>query len=137
MIIIFVMVILVLTQVLGSSKERSMEARHETNAVCLAQNTAQAVAASRDIEDLKKLLDERNNAKTLEKDGEKFVNVSYDEALNPDPRGDLIVQASWQEETGKQGTYISSQIQVYSIRSGSQDPIYTMDTGYYVQEANS
>ena len=61
MVIIFVLVISVLAQVFAQARTHSEEARRMTNAVCLAQNAAEAVAAAGSGDVLAGLLDEDGN----------------------------------------------------------------------------
>ena len=51
-------IVLVLTQIFALGRRESAEARELTDAVCLAQNAAEAFAASADPEELCELLDE-------------------------------------------------------------------------------
>ena len=62
LIIVFVAVILALTQVFGLSKKQSEEAKLLTGAVTLAQNAAEAFSAADSAESLLSLLDEGGNA---------------------------------------------------------------------------
>ena len=62
MVLIFVAVIVIISQVLGLAKEKSREADQLNSAVCLAMNAAEAVSASDSDEALLQLLDENGNA---------------------------------------------------------------------------
>ena len=63
MIVVFISIILVLTRVFGSARVQSVEAKQLTSAVTLAQNTAEAVSASRSPEELLQILNEDGNAR--------------------------------------------------------------------------
>ena len=65
LIVVFVLIILVLTQVFGLAQMQSTRAKELNGAVILAQNAAEAVAASETPEELLKLLNENGNAVPL------------------------------------------------------------------------
>ena len=88
LIVVFVAVILALTQVFGLAKKQSEEAKLLTGAVTLAQNAAEAFSAADSAESLFALLDEGGNA-VLEAGG---VTASYGADLQPDPDGVLRVE---------------------------------------------
>ncbi|MBE6726184.1 MAG: hypothetical protein E7576_13500 [Ruminococcaceae bacterium] len=88
LILVFVAVILTLTQVFGMAKKQSEEAKLLTSAVTLAQNAAEAFSAADSAESLFTLLDEGGNA-ALE--GE-IVTAAYGADGKPDPNGVLRVE---------------------------------------------
>lgn len=116
MIVVFISIILVLTRVFGGARARSAEAKRLTAAVTLAQNAAEAVAASADPRELWELLDADGNA-VLQEDaatGQALVTAVYDADMKPVPlpeevrqaagawsaesllrQGDLVVEAAW------------------------------------------
>jgi hypothetical protein len=137
MIVLFILVILVLTQVLSESKQKSAEAFVKTNAVCLAQNAAHAVSASEDMEDVALLLDEQHNANIRNEGDTRIVSARYDVNMKPNSRGTMEVRISWEPEKGKLGTYVSSRIRVFWLDNGYNTPVYSLETGSYVQEKRS
>lgn len=137
MVIIFVLVIAALAQVFSMAKTESRQAEQLTNAVCLAQNAAEAVAAAGSEEELSQLLQENGNV-TAEKGG---LTAWYDGKLQPvsaeaaaaDPSS-MRMEVSWEpgkEEPGA-GTMVNSTIAVYE--GAAQEPVYTLDTGVYLRE---
>lgn len=142
MAIIFVLVIVILSQVLGISKMQSRQASQLTNAVCLAQNAAEAVAASDSEQALLSLLSEEGAASLDQgKDG-AVLTAYYDSKMQPlqeaeaaADEGSLRLEATWVPETSGQGTFVTSDISIYA-GSGS-NPVYTLNTGKYLngQEA--
>ena len=88
LIVVFVAVILALTQVFGLAKKQSEEAKLLTGAVTLAQNAAEAFSAADSPESLFALLDEGGNA-VLEAG---TVTASYGADMKPDPNGILRVE---------------------------------------------
>ncbi len=88
LIVVFVAVILALTQVFGLAKKQSEEAKLLTGAVTLAQNAAEAFSAAESAEELFTLLDEGGNA-ALEG---MVVTAAYGADMKPDPNGLLRVE---------------------------------------------
>lgn len=88
LIVVFVAVILALTQVFGLAKKQSEEAKLLTGAVTLAQNAAEAFSAADSAESLFTLLDEGGNA-ALEG---MVVTAAYGADMKPDPNGILRVE---------------------------------------------
>lgn len=140
MVIIFAIVLAILSQVFGLARNQSSEAEQLTNAVCLAQNTAEAVSASADAEDLLQLLDEDGNASLQTKEGGAVLTAYYDLQMQPVSEkaaakaGEscLRVETDWQPQQGQGGSYADSRISVYA--GDGKTPLYTLDTGVYMRE---
>lgn len=139
MVIIFVLVIAILSQVFGLSRSESRQAEQLTNAVCLAQNAAEAAAASDSEEGLLQLLQENGNAKLTEKDGQSVLTAYYDADMQPmteeaaaADESALRLEATWVPKESATGSFVKSDIAVYA--GSGQDPVYTLDTGVYVRE---
>ena len=92
LIMVFVGIILVLTQIFGLARSRSSEAKDKTSAVCLCQNAAEAFSASSSSEELLSLLNEKDNAG---KSGDNMLECRYDKNMRPDPQGELVVTIRW------------------------------------------
>lgn len=120
MIVAFVAVILVLTRTFGEARRESARAKELTDAVILAQNAAEAVSASEDLEDLARLLG--TTQKTEVRDGKLFA-VSDD---------GYITEVSWEPKGEETGTLVSSTIAVRL--AGSDDLIYKLDTAVFLRE---
>lgn len=120
MIVAFVAVILVLTRTFGEARRESAQARELTDAVILAQNAAEAVSASENLEDLARRL---GGTQTTEIREGKLFAVSED---------GYITEVSWEPSGEEAGTLVSSAITVYL--AGSADPIYALDTAVYLRE---
>lgn len=75
MVIIFVLVISVLAQVFSQARMQSEEARRMTNAVCLAENAAEAVAAADSGDVLAGLLDEKGNT-VIQAEGKESAKIA-------------------------------------------------------------
>lgn len=127
LIVVFLAIILVLTQIFGLGKTQSRKAELLTNAVCLAQNAAEAVSASDSAEAVAALLDEGGNAR-MTRTG---IEADYHADMSPDATGasDLTVYISW-EPSGEDGRLVNSKIDVFA--SGEAGLIYSLDTAVYL-----
>lgn len=150
MMVVFVSIIMVLTRVFGGASVRSKQAEYLTNAVTLAQNTAEAVSASRGPQELCTLLDEDHNAVLEEKDesGAFRVVACYDARMKPvrlleddaaktpfsgHSDSDLIVEAVWnQPETpSDDGALAHVTISVYKGTAGKA--VYSLETAVFTE----
>ena len=130
LIVVFVAIILVLTQVFGLSRAQSAEAKMLTNAVCLAQNAAEAVSAAESPEALLSLLDEGGNARAGERES---VLATYDDDMRPDTEGPVTVEVTWEPSDGDE-RMIYSTVSVW--RTGASEPVYTLRTAAYLGEVS-
>ena len=123
LILVFVAVILTLTQVFGMAKKQSEEAKLLTSAVTLAQNAAEAlsVSAAESPEALLSLLDEGGNASI----SNGILTASYDADMTPDPDGLLRVEVE-RETWILSETYSKGKIRV--VRSDTGAEIYSIET---------
>ncbi|MBQ3955896.1 MAG: hypothetical protein II680_08400 [Clostridia bacterium] len=123
LILVFVAVILTLTQVFGMAKKQSEEAKLLTSAVTLAQNAAEAFSASAaDSGDaLLALLDEGGNASIS--DGK--ITAAYDADMTPDPDGILRVEVSGETWIMSEH-YAKGTIRVVRADTGAE--IYSVET---------
>ncbi len=129
MILIFVMVILILTQVFGASRKESVEAMRLTDAVCLAENAQTAVTASGSASELAELLD--NGNETLrEESGQTVIDCFYDRDLKPSKEGAYRLTVTWKQKAGQEG-FVPGTIEVYY--QNEDLPTYSLDTGVYVK----
>ena len=110
LIVVFLVIILVLTQVFGLAQMQSTKAKRLTGAVILAQNAAEAVSASKTPEELLTLLNDDNNAFPMTDTA--GVTACYDINLNPDAGGIYRVDVSWIQEEAGNGTMIRSVAEV-------------------------
>jgi len=128
LIAVFIAIILVLTQVFGLGRVESGEARLLTNAVTLAQNTAEAFSASGDPQQLASLLDENGNTSVT---GDT-VKARYTTDMTPDPNGEFTVSAVWTPASAGNGALVSCVITV--CFDNEEEPVYTLDTAVYLGE---
>lgn len=127
LILAFIAIILVLTHIFGIARSQSSGARLLTNAVCLAENAAEAVSASRDEGELLALLNENGNAAPMD-DG-AGVTAYYAADMTPDPAGRLRLDVSWEPE----GDGLVRSVVTVRLREAAE-PIYVLDTAVYLKE---
>ncbi len=134
MILVFVGTILILTGIFGAGKAQSSEAKMTTNAVCLAENAAEAAAAARSPEELLQLMNETGNAVITP---EGLVRACYTTDMAPDPEGNFVVEVTWEPEEAASpgaesaGTLVRNGITVRY--EGRGEPVYTLRTAVYLQ----
>lgn len=124
LIVVFLAIILVLTQVFGLARIQSASAEQLTDAVTLAENAAEAVSYCDSAESLRQLLNERDNAAALP-DGCGVV-AYYDESLQPDAAGVFRVEISWNGEESGEGSLVRSEIRVLHGKTARE--VYRLET---------
>ena len=130
MITVFIGIILILTQVFVLGKVQSGRASRLTGAVTLAENAAEAVSASHNVEELAALLNENGNASPMTDTA--GVTAFYDTDMNPDPAGPLRLDVTWLPKHTERGVLVSS---VILVRDGPADePVYRLDTAVFLPE---
>ena len=120
---VFMVIVLLLTGVFGMGKNSAAGARLLTNAVCLSQNAAEAVAGSGSVEELLRQMDENGNAVSAG----NGVEARYSLKMDPEPGGPLKVFVSWEP----QGNLVESRIEVFYRNAA--EPVYTLDTAVYLR----
>ncbi len=124
--VVFVAVILSLTQVFALAKERSSRAQILTRSVVLAENTAEVFAGAGE-EDLLELLGGESSAAWVEEG--RVLRAAYDEKMNPFAGGDYRVNLEIQPE----GELSVCEISVYW--RDEEAPVYTLETAVCRREA--
>ncbi len=133
LVVLFLAIILVITQVFGLGKVQSGEAKLLTDAVTLAENAAEAFYAAEDEAALVRLLDEKNNTSKPgcapgESDAPHLVAAYYDAEMRPDPKGVLRAMIRWEEAEGLWTGNVSI---FYDLR---EEPVYALPLCKYVGE---
>ena len=146
LIVSFVLVILVLTNVFGLGKLETSKAEDLTNAVRLAESGAEAFAAAEGPAELAQLLDEGNV--TLASTSSQLsvppkdrlpalIFAYYDVSLNPVPEEQsayrLIISWTPDQKT-LSGDSVLAEGNISVKRTGSEETIYSLDTAVYIQE---
>ena len=124
LIVVFVLIILVLTQVFGLAQMQSTRAKQLNGAVILAQNALEAVSASETPEDLLTLLNDNDNAVLMADTA--GVTACYDSDLNPDAEGNYRVDVTWLPEETENGILVHSVAEVRC--DDAEAPVYRLET---------
>jgi len=124
LIVVFVLIILVLTQVFGLAQMQSTRAKQLNGAVILAQNALEAVSASETPEELLKLLNDNDNAVLMADTA--GVTACYDSDLNPDAEGNYRVDVTWLPEETENGILVHSVAEVRC--DDAEAPVYRLET---------
>lgn len=124
LIVVFVLIILVLTQVFGLAQLQSTRAKQLNGAVILAQNAAEAAAASETPEELLKLLNDNDNAVLMADTA--GVTACYDSDMNPDAEGNYRVDVTWLPEETENGILVHSVAEVRC--EDAEAPLYRLET---------
>ena len=132
MIVVVTVMVLVLTNVFALSRMESATAKSLTNAVCLAENAAEAFSASSTPEQLLALLDEGGNAGFAEGAAVTTLRASYDADMRPDAEGGTVLLITWEPEGAWTGGLVRCTITVLS-EDGSE--VYTLRTAVCLREA--
>ena len=132
LIVVFIAIILVLTQIFGLAQMQSVKAKQLTDAVVLAGNAAEAVSASKTADELLALLNENDNAFPMQ--DAAGVTARYDGDLLPERDGSYRVDVTWlPEETGT-GTMVGS---VVEVRCGeAAEPVFRLETEAFRPEVS-
>ena len=126
MILVFVAVILMLTQVFGQSRKLSAEAGYLSDAATISESVSAAVRASSDEDELFAALnwaEEKSGADV------PTIEVRFGEDLMPAVDGPYHVTVTWESTEGARGDYVESEITVN--RTGIDEPLLTTHTGTY------
>ena len=116
LILVFVGILLALTQIFGLSRRESVQAKLLTNAVTLAQNAADDFLSGRD-----QLPREEGD------DGRR-----YTADMAPDPDGRLLVRVQW----AKQADMLEGTVSVYDEQEQQSEPLFTLPLARYVGEVS-
>lgn len=127
-----ILIVLVLTQIFALGRLQSASAVELTDAVCLAQNAAEAVSSSRSPEELLRKLDE-GNAALDEGEPVPTIRAGYDSRLQPVSGGELLLCVTWEAEDAEKGELVHSTITVTD--AAGEREIYTLRTAVFVKEA--
>ena len=132
LILVFIGIILILTQVFGLSRMQSREAAKLTDAVILAQNAAEAVSAADSPLAAAALLapDAQDWGEYVSAD--KEILLRFVRSLRPDPAGIYTVVISWDEEGGG---FVRNHIHVFC--GTERKALYTLETAAYHREVGA
>ena len=130
LIVAFVAIILVLTGVFGTARAQSAEAKELTQAVMLASNAAEAVAAADSLEQAAAMLDVGGNVRIS--DGKIEACYFSDGSPCADGKGDLLLTVT-RESSAEDPGLVESRITVSAADDG--ETVYTLETASFKKEA--
>ena len=133
MILVFVTVILLLTQVFGASMRLSRDADVRTTAVTLSESVDQACLATVDDAELLAILT-GNGTGYGSVTGKGSLEVYFGEDLKPSAKGPYKVTIERDLTKGVRGTYAETVITVY--HESSDEPVLETNTAEYVKEVS-
>ena len=146
LIVCFIAVILLLTNVFGLGKLESTKAKDLTDAVRLSESAAEMFAAAEGPAELGRLLGDEETVTVASTSSqypledrsrlEALIFAYYDKDLQPVPEEQSFytLQIAWRPQTNRDATLTNAKISVY--RTGStEDPVYELETAVYIQEA--
>ena len=126
--VVLIAVILVLTRMYAFSGQLSRRAEVLTRAVHLAENAAEAVAASDGMDTLRSLLEVNGN---VEISGEgAILQARYDEAMQPLAGGIFCVEVTWTPEEAAGESFVESTVSAYWMEEA--EPVYVLETAVYL-----
>ena len=128
--ILLILVIVMITQVFVMSRTRTIEARRLTQAVIMAQSTAEAASSEHDLAQLADKIMGMDNVQSAEANaaGDE-LDIVFDTDGKPSGR-DFCVVLRRSEEGRDSGVYVTDNIEVYYCVPGQlSGKIYDLDTG--------
>ncbi|MBR0469504.1 MAG: hypothetical protein IJJ16_07325 [Mogibacterium sp.] len=138
--ILLMMVIVMVTQVFVMSRAKTVEARRLTQAVMIAQSTAEAASSERDPELLAETFSGMDNVLSAEYDDSNgSIDIVFDTNGVPDDEDYRVVLHRASEDRGN-GVYVTDSIEVYYCAPDKlEGMIYDLETGRHFagEEAGS
>ena len=128
--ILLILVIVMITQVFVMSRARTIEARHLTQAVMMAQSTAEAASSEHDLALLAEKIKDMDNVQSAEANvSGGSVDIVFDTDGNPAGK-DFCAVLHRSEEKRDSGVYTTDNIEVYYCVPGQlEGKIYNLSTG--------
>jgi len=128
--ILLILVIVMITQIFVMSRARTIEARHLTQAVMMAQSTAEAASSEHDLSVLAEKLKDMDNVQSAEANAS---DGSLDIVFDTDGKQtgkDFYLILHRDEEERDSGVYATDKIEVYYCVPGQlEGKIYDLSTG--------
>ena len=132
--ILLLAVIVVITLTLMASRRQSLYARHLTEAVILAESIAEVTKNTADRESAEAAVGMMKEVQETSGWAEDTLAVALvftgENGVQDAFRADL----AWEEEKTPAGQFVTEQITLYD--SGEEAPIYSLETGWYLEEAD-
>ena len=128
--ILLILVIVMITQVFVMSRARTIEARHLTQAVMMAQSTAEAASSEHDLSLLAEKIKAMDNVQSAEANASAgSIDIVFDTDGKPAGKDFCAVLHRTEEERAS-GVYTKDNIEVYYCVPGQlEGKIYDLSTG--------
>lgn len=127
---VFLPMVLVLARVFALSGDLSGKAERLTQAVHLAENAAEAVAASESLDTLQALLEEDGNVRVSQEGAQGSLQAWYGNGMEPVSGGEFRVEVSWLPVAAARGSFVESTVRVYWMEEA--EPLYVLETAVYL-----
>ena len=124
--VILLFVIVVITKTFMTSRSQSLHARHLTEAVCVAEEVAEATAAAADRAEAAELLESLEQAGAVQEDGDG-ISLTVDVFTENGTKDSYAVYLLWEEDA--EGDFVEKTIRVHD--GNGEEPLYTLKTGTY------
>ena len=126
--VILLFVIVVITKMLVTSRNRSLYAKHLTEAVTLAESSAEVIAAAGSQAEAERIFGELSQVTEVNaSDGQIVLAMDFDGKDGGADQYRAVIELT--EEPQASGTYLREVIEVFF--ADQTDPIYTLETGTY------
>ena len=127
--VILLFVIVVITRTFMTSRSQSLHARYLTEAVCIAEEIAEATEGSAGQEEAAALLGTLEEVQEIRDGNGSELALSVLFAAEDGKQDAFDAALSWEEETLETGIFVKEHIAVFY--GGASEPLYDLDTGWY------
>lgn len=147
--ILLIMVTVIITRVFVMSRTHSLQARHLTESVILAESAAETASTSSDLKELAGRFGDMDNTEMVEVRGadqgdqELVFARAFDDKDAESGRYYTVCIRRTSEDNASGGVYVRDSIEVYpeqvlgqeaSVDDRDGEPVYSLDTGHYFSE---
>lgn len=135
--ILLILVIVMITQIFVMSRSKSLEAKRLTEAVIIAENTAETASVSPDPDVLTEKIRSMESVISAEFEGQNGTGdlvAVCDTDGNPES-SDFVIRIERKTEKGDHGIYADDSIHIYYGDAEMKgEPLYTLDSGSFFGE---
>ena len=136
--ILLLLVIVIITQVIVTSRAGSIRSRRLTQAVILAESTAEAASAAEDIDGLADIMDSMENIVSVDKEGADMtgtVTAVARVALSNGSYDYYVIRTAREPSESASGVFVNNTIDVYLSEGEAAEPsgeaVYELSSGNY------
>ena len=124
--VILLFVVVTVTRVFVASRKQSLDAKHLTEAVCLAENVAESAASAENTGEIADIFRGLDGVTAVEENAD---GIDLSMKLSADASDTYRAHFTADEEPGSAGTYVAGTIEIYY--ENETEPVYTLTTGTY------